>query len=704
MSTREELAASTVLCARSGLFVSTAEWDDVRQRATNGLMRQVADELQRRCSEYMDPSCDLYTAIKEANPEPLAQWRSGSANHRAGPLADFATVFMLTGQNEYLEAAEQLMRAVLADQQTQAQASNPMADALGGDLPLAFDFLADSLPTSLHTQVAGYLRHHVVQRFSECVLDSPQPRREGLGVNVFWHDAVVYAWALGAVYDPDLDGPAINQLADLVRRAVHLGIDEAGVIGEGPNYGRYDLFRWCTIAEILRRLGIADLWEEPRLHQALRQWSYLFVSKQRIQAFQDATESFKQAGCYAHLLGARRYNDPLLQDTYERLGGRDATADMGVSPMNLDTLWCVLLWDRNNAKAATPKAMDLPLQQAPGAFGLTVLRSGWDDDDLRLSVHAAGRTSGVFIHQHVDAGHFCLNALGEAFSIDSGYGDKAGRFHSVMMPEGAEAPGTPQGVGNFWFGGHIEYYAAETNTACVGVNIARPWNCLWNCRHFLLIDAPGTEPYVVILDDVNYQNEYGFYDFLINTGPDNRIEVDPAASTRATIHGVRNRLEVAFGSPDPALYPIPHVIELSHDRIDSNPLHHLGAGKRLGAGLRPRLCTRLWGYNGRLLTALIPRRADQAPVAIQTFTKNVQFGLSLNFGDMQDDIIVNPTDQGIDACGMKGESLIAVVRRNRRDQACWSAAVRGYMLEVDGNVILPRQGNKQTLTEKTIDP
>ena len=122
-------------------------------------------------------------------------------------------------------------------------------------------------------------------------------------------------------------------------------------------------------------------------------------------------------------------------------------------------------------------------------------------------------------------------------------------------------------------------------------------------------------------------------------------------------------------------------------------------GERWGAGRRLRLIARLFGYNGMLLSALVPRRCDEPAVSFERFGEALQFGLTLRLGPVTDTIVASPFDRHLDLAGIRGEAALAVIRRSPDGSLLWWAAADAYALAVDGAAILPRRGTPAPLCE-----
>jgi len=309
----------------------------------------------------------------------------------------------------------------------------------------------------------------------------------------------------------------------------------------------------------------------------------------------------------------------------------------------------------------------------------------------------------VPIHRQLDAGHVGLYALGETFSVDPGYGDIGPEHHSVMVPASRD-----EGR-DVWIGGRVSGHASDPHAAWMQADLGAQWGCCWYHRDLLLVRAPGLPSYAIVVDAANLNNDWSTYTWQLNSHADNHIDLHPAPppdaaagdadgpADRATIHGRRHRLEIAFAPPGPAEYPRPHAIRLESRSVDSRSFDGVRPGLVLGQGPRPQLQAHLEGYNGHLLTALMPRRAEQAPVAVRRLAGPLQQGLALDFGDYVDTILCNPLDRRLAAHGIVGEARVAIARRDRSGRLIAWIAVDAYALRIDGHDCLPRQGRATPL-------
>ncbi len=697
------------------LFFGPADISALQEKARSGFPARALREILRRCEGYLAPASPIYVDT-DGGPAALFAGVAPEALHAAGDvLHTLAFAHILTADTRWADKAVAMLRIMLA---VDGRSDLLEQAAQSGQLAVAYDLLDAVLDDATRRTLRTYLRITAVEGYRKRRLGSMGAYIWGLGTNRFLHGFEKYLFALAAVFDPVTDWPLLDEAADLARRSLHLGFDDGGAIYEGPSYGWGDA-EWLSMpAEILRRAGVADLWrEEPRFANICRHWAYLVLPGRRGQnTIGDAWRfAAQRRPHWASLLHARRLDDPVLQWVWESLGGRGEVPGRGDSPETFGgTLGYAVLWEGNAATATDPGQAGWPAARCSGDAGIIVMRSGWRDEDLYFSILSAGRTSGSTIHQHVDAGHFCLFAMNEAFSIDSGYGDIKGCYHSVMMPAGREPPGTPEDFGSMFFGGSVAAFETGKQIDYARVDIGTQWNCHWYYRHALLIRGPGAAPYVVLLDDANYRSDMLSYEWLLNSEPGNRIELDPETQ-RAVIHGREHRLELAWSHPAPGDYPVPHRLEIGWDAINSFPLSHrigdvnyfhatdgtprpLGGG-RWGAGIRPRIKATLWGYNGQLLTALVPRRRGEAPVMTERLGAMGHFGIRIHLDGVTDTIVASPIDRHLDLDGITGEAQLAFIRRDPAGKIlCWGA-MDAYALTLNGLTVLGRQQHALNMVE-----
>lgn len=677
--------------------------DDIpglREKAASGIPAKALAEILRRAERYTDPKSDDYVDVAES----LEQ--AGALRGASDALHCLAFAYVLTGDESWSGKAAPIFRAHL---------DGRGAASLGCQFALAFDLLYGALDPALAQAVSKAIRRESVQAYQETQLTGKTIW--GLGTNMFVSPFIHYVVALAAVYDVQADRAALEAAEGYCRRSIHRGVDAGGAIYEGPSYGHGDAHNYSITAEVLRRAEIADLWTtEPRFVNMARHWVHLLLPGKRGQNTPcDAWRLRPNLPIWTLLLHARRMNDPVLQWAWEQMRNREDVEGFEPMPRRLDTdLGFLVLWEDDHAVAKRPDEAGWPNSRNSGGMGFITMRSGWNDEDVYLSLMAAGRAPGCRIHQHLDGGHFCLFALNEAFSIDSGYGDIAGRYHSVLRPGAKEPHHSPTDFDQVHTGGQVAAFQASDQVDYACVDISRQWETRWYFRHAMLIKAPGAQPYVILFDDANHLDDLSCYEWLMNGEPGNRVELD-RESEGARVFGKRHRLDVAWAYPDDQGYPVVHRLDLAEDEIDSFRLPHRNqdvdyytgmgtqvrprGGARWGIGIRPRLKATLWGYTGHLLTALMPRREGQPTVEIKRLSTPSHFGMVIHWGEVTDTILASPADRHLSLAGIEGEATLAVVRRDENGSLLWWAAADAWMLEVDGNRVLPREGEPRALAQ-----
>lgn len=692
------------------LLFGSDDLPGLQQKARTGIPGRALDEMLRRCKCYTSPTSPDYVDISEGLPALLEGFGGGQQNNTGHAIHCLTFGYAFTGDERLAEKALDIVRAVT----TPDTSFNVCTATFANQVTWAYDILHEFMDKSEQARLKDFLRARL-EHYRERILENPADLLWGIGCNTFIRLFEKYVILLAATWQPD-DVSRLPLILSTFRQSVHLLCDEGGAIYEGPGYGWRDAEWLSLMAEVLYRMGVANFWEEePRFANICRHWAYICLPGKRGQNdYCDAGRVRADRPFIAALLHARHLKDPVSWWVWEQLGGRGHPL-LGEAPEFFNQhLGLTVLWEDDGAEPKSPGVEGWPDSRLSGKAGILTMRSGWDDDDTSFSLLASQRVPGTQIHQQVDSGHFSLFALGELFSVDSGYGDILGRYHSVVMPDGKEPNRAPHVFGQMFYGGRVENFAAGSHADYGCVNTGEQWEVPWGYRHAMLVKAPGALPYVILLDNVNAGPEYRLYRWQLNSEPENRIEVDSDAGS-AIILGQSNRLELAWSFPGLEQYSEPHRMDVETDRIDSAKRggdqwssdhrrgmvtqYHPQGGWTTGLGDRPRLLANLYGYNCQLMTALLPRRQSDPSVEIRKVTGRNQFGLVLDFGDCVDTVVASPHCLHVDLEGITGEAKLAVARRNRAGELLWWAAADAFALTINGRQVLPRQGEPRTLAE-----
>jgi hypothetical protein len=705
--------------AHPRLFWSESELPALRAKAAHPAMAAFRAKVLARCEQYVDPA---HAAFID-NSLNRTDWVGMAPNcgHNWQKLPDLILAALLTDDKRWFGTLASTLRVLTQDDSPikayfWAHAPGVQADALLGGvqrclssqcgmIPLMLDLLWHRLSEADRKAACDFLSRDIVEPFLEYMLNAAKDAGFGqnLGVNLGWWEFYSWVWSLAVMYDPrnERHRRGMDAAIRRIRLGMHLGADEAGVIGEGPGYGSIEMFGWWTAAEVLRRMGLCDLWEsDERFLQIMK--SRLYYQLPGRHGTLDHGDTDRLNGWYLNgllvmLLHSRRTGDPAFQASWVRM--MDASSE-GVKPNHLAPLGPLGYWLWYD-----PQPMDVrldlrewPLAPKAGQFGLHFVRSGWRDDDLYFAFFTAGRHFGSYIHQHSDAGHFALAALGELFCAGRGYGHTPARYHNVLCINGREPPNAPDAPnGESWRGGYTLAAAHGKQTHAIAADLAWQWHAVWYRRHAMVVRLPGTEPYVLILDHCNNDNDWSFYDWQFQVQPGNRTELLPA-ETRATVHGTKHRLELAWATYGAGEYAKPQELALLVDRRrhiyanDSSNPHHAQTPYDC-------LIARLSGYCGVLLTALLPRRDTQPPVRLERLYAPRQVGLVVDHGDCRDTIVAAPQIRHISLGDIDAEAGLVVVRRDPAGRLLAASAADCFSIRVDDRELLPPRGRSETLFE-----
>jgi hypothetical protein len=706
------------------LFWSESELPGLRAKAAHPAMAALRDEVLARCGQYRDPAHPAYIDYSLNRTDWVGAVPNCGRNWQK--LPDLLLAALLTGDPRWDDMLASALRILTTDSSpikayifAHAPKTHHDASLLGGAqrsfssqcgmVPLMLDWLWNRLSGEDRAAACEFVNRDTVEPFLAYMLDSTTEAgfSQNLGINLAWWEFYCWVWSFAVVYDSSNERHRRGMEAVIrrIRLGMHLGSDEAGVIGEGPGYASIEMFGWWSSAEILRRLGLCDFWKtDERFRQIMK--ARLYYQLPSSHGTLDHGDTDRLAGWHVNgltvmLLHSLRLNDPAYQVSWEKMAAcesRNLLKPNLHSPLGPLGYW---LWVNPEA-GRNPVTLDpaaWPLAPKAGQFGLHVVRGGWGDEDFYFAFFTAGRQPGSFIHQHSDAGHFAFAALGELFCAGRGYGHTPARYHNVLCVNGREPANAPDHPnGESWRGGYTLAAVHGRQTDYMAADLAWQWHTVWYQRHALVVRLPGAEPYVLILDHCNDNNDWAFYDWQFQVQPGCRAELQPA-DARATVFGKQHRLELAWVTYGAGEYKRPQELDL---RIDprrhiyadtpGNP-HHSRAGYDC-------LVARQSGYCGVLLSALVPRRDTQPPVTIERLYAPRQIGLVIDHGDCVDTIVANPLIRRITLGGIDAEATLAVVRRDRSGCVLAASAADCFSLNVDGCTLLPSGGSHPVLFEK----
>ena len=521
---------------------------------------------------------------------------------------------------------------------------------------------------------------------------------------------------LAIVGDPGV--PPLDAARDELLRnfagALTASLGADGYPAEDIGYGTMMAGRFGQVASCLRRAGLYDAYAaSPRLAgcgQALlhfvQPWGE-FLSNTG-----DHSDEFRDRELLlAHL--ARVNGDPALTwllgtlvfpplDAERRAAFAGSLAETELAPgLRVPTTAIALLVLPDAPRPVRPAAPPVPTAFRDRDRGIVSFRSGWGDDDAYVYFDGSQRPSAALGHGHDSGGHFSLSALGEYFAVGPGrYGIEQDQ-HNVMLVDGKSGRSTDGRWTPSPYQGRLLAYQPGTLCDYAAVDYSQQANCTWAVRHLGLVKAPELPAgaYVWTLDDVNAANDYRAFWWTLYSEPGNQIAL---AGDHATITGRRHgaQLDVHFALPAPAEYPKPHTLTLTQDQPFTSSFKYVSRATAQTQAyrtvhhavyFRPRLVAQVQGYNGRMLTVLVPRPASApAPRVAALPTLPGALALRLTFADVQDTLITALGHRLLEADGVRAVGAWVVVRRRRADGRMLTHALgEGELIEVDGRA-LPR--------------
>lgn len=195
------------------------------------------------------------------------------------------------------------------------------------------------------------------------------------------------------------------------------------------------------------------------------------------------------------------------------------------------------------------EALKLPLTFADSTHGIISARSGLNSDALFLHFEARPDQRGVG-HQHHDAGHFYLGALGEMWAIEASPKNSFSSDHNTVLIDGKGHSDVSAAPRVEWLGTQV-----NDNAAFASANLKNAYDYGWcTPMHFSWslpgrVDGtwklqPDTSPELVAYYKGTQKPKmriWGSHHFMENWGPAMRIEGNPVRSAFRTAGLVRGK-------------------------------------------------------------------------------------------------------------------------------------------------------------------
>lgn len=227
--------------------------------------------------------------------------------------------------------------------------------------------------------------------------------------------------------------------------------------------------------------------------------------------------------------------------------------------------WFLLWPDDQSVSPKSPTEMNYPFSRHFRDKGIVSMRTGFHSNDLHVTL-ASGPVTPRH-HQQADQNQMTLYARGEEFLIDHGYTMenspehlRAGlfmfkkiasesKYHNLIRIDDIEQ--SDQRLNNGYGSGQILDFkrSNDYHYALADASEAYPLKTAQRIeRHILMSNISSENPYVICIDDVDYDNEEHLYELLLHTAMGNRFEVK---EDKVMIHGKVNILDIHFASSSP---------------------------------------------------------------------------------------------------------------------------------------------------------
>ena len=514
---------------------------------------------------------------------------------------------------------------------------------------------------------------------------------------------------------PDLT----RDLAGLVRRyeaTLHTALGPDGYPEEDIGYGSDVAAHLHLLGEALRRAGLYDGFAQcPRLAR---------VGEALLHFVQPWGEHLAHTGDFARnhffyrefilpRLATETGNPALLwlngtlayQRAAEvRTGQHEFYEEVALRRgWRVPRTWLSLLALPDLGRAVPPTRARTPTAYCDRGRGLVSFRSGWRADDTFVYFDASQRSPAAQGHAHASATHFSLSALGEYFAIQSARYAMDQDQHNVVLVDGRSGRDSAGQWNYAKHAGHLLACHPGRFVDSAMADASAQSDCYWARRTLGLVKGPGADAsgYVWTLDDINKANDRREFWWQLHTSPENTITLH---RTHATVTGWRcgNHLDVQVIVPAAGEYPDPHTVAWAAGEVTvgsyayiKNPHERARDYERPAAMVngipfvRPRLVAQVTGWNGRLVTLLLPRRHGTRPARVQRLpTVQGALAVRVTFAAVVDTLIFGYEHHVLEADGVCARGRWCVVRRARADGRVLAATVaEGRRLEVDGRAV-----------------
>lgn len=670
------------------------ELEELRSWVRKGNGKRILDAIHNELRPL------IAEALKESVEKllsPGSKRKAEVASRLLSRLFEFALIGELRGDASALEVSLRVFEFIpeIADSSKRREHRGVPLSAF-----LAYDLLHRELGEKTRRELCEWTLRDVIERSYERVQKDIY-FCAGMNIPLAWCRNTIYP-ALAIQGDsgvPDLE-PVIQDCARFMRAFCRTGIGPDGYPEEDIGYGTSCVCAVTEIGEMLFRSGHFNMFKHPRWRKFGRALLYFVQPWGRRLSItgdfgDDPAISYMALARLAHETGDRT----LLWLTSTLENSRIPTVRLANGLRVFAHYSSLLYLDVFEERGMSPEEADVPTAFVDRGRGIVSVRSSWRKDATYAHFDASQRHASVMGHWHGSAGHFSLSALGEYFSIDTGRYNVDHDQHSVMLVDGV-SPHSTEGEwrGTDYMGRLIGFRSCELSDIAL-IDSSQMSDCFWAFRLLGLVKGKGITPYLWTVDDVNKDNDYHEFFWTMQVHPRNEIRI---RGKEATIVGYRhgNMLDLAFVYPPEGQYPKPHTLSLEQGTITTSSYKYIkdikGESRRRdplswSVLIRKRLIARLAGYNGKLMSVMVPRRKGRKPIVFERLETTLNsLAMKIRFPRVTDTLIYSYEHGFLEAEDIEGEGEFALVRRRRNDNhPIASLLLNGEKLKVGGRTLRP---------------
>jgi hypothetical protein len=688
---------------RPRVHFSPADLPALRRQLQSGDALTVLREFRRRTREDIRRVLEFSSddELREAVLEPRTPGRRLIWAGRRTTIANMALLSLLEENEDALSAVRRLFR-IIPDADRSDQGRLAISYNAVGMICQAYDMVAPELMPEEREQLCDWAWTMGVQRnlkeLSHRIFKAPGQNIPMSGVL----NALQALLCLDGEPEAEDAGALWERAIPMLEAMVQGCIGPEGYPEEDMGYGTLMTARVAHTADIIRRAGIYDVYERcPRYRKFGR--AILHMTQPWGTHLTTTGDHGDDFGMRTFVLSrlAEENDDPVLIWLLTHLSDSgDISLD---ESRQVEHSFYSVLMAEEFGRGVPPTDVDPELSFLAPRRGMVSFRSGWQEDATYVAFDGSQRCPAAQGHQHASCGHFMLSAFGDYFAIGPGRYNMEQNCHNVTLIDG-ESGRTTNGQWHFMFhDGILTDYRPGSMVDVAAVDSSLQHDCFWARRHLGLVRGQHARPYVWIVDDINKNNDWAEYWWQLHTSPENTIEI---RGDSATVTGWRsgNQMDVHFVLPDSSEYPRPHelqelyqdIAEPSSYKYVTNIEEHLEKFDRpadqvhYAAFRRPRLIARIGGYNGRFMTLLLPRHADDPEPQVERLDSlPVSLAVRIRFREVEDTLIFAHEHNVLRANGVNGLGHWCLVRRHRETREVLEYELgEGTYLEVDGREVV----------------